>query len=386
MDIASVVGVEDLEASVLEPLCDFAAATSRRLTASLLARLQEQAYRTVESVVAPACRCALLGYPNHTNPGDHAVWLGAKSVLERLRIEIVYECSWRDYSREALADAVQDGAQIVFTGGGNFGDLWPATHALRERVLQDFKGARVVQLQQTVHFRRAENLARTRKLLEEHGNVALVVRDRLSLELVQRSFDVDVLLGPDLAFACPLDAPTDAPAADIAWIAREDRESRELGPERTPGGVWRVDWNLRSDELRPLEGEAPLSRSVLELINRNQSMTETAAAADGGGHRWRDLAHVREQLTHRRLERGCRLLRRGRVVVTDSLHAHILGLMLGIPTVVTDNNYGKLRGTFETYTRAAPLARWAQTPKAALAVARRWLKASAAGCAGPLDQ
>jgi exopolysaccharide biosynthesis predicted pyruvyltransferase EpsI len=65
------------------------------------------------------------------------------------------------------------------------------------------------------------------------------------------------------------------------------------------------------------------------------------------------------------------------VIVTDSLHAHTLGLMLGIPTVVTDNNYGKLRGTFETFTHAAPLARWADTPEAALALARRWLQESA---------
>src|SRR3981081_4158718 len=127
--------MQEPEAKAVEPLCDFAAATSRRCTASLLGRLREQAYRTVESVVAPASRCALLGYPNHTNPGDHAVWLGAKSVLERLRAEIIYECSWRDYSREALAAAVDAGAQIVFTGGGNFGGGWAGAAAPPQRVL-----------------------------------------------------------------------------------------------------------------------------------------------------------------------------------------------------------------------------------------------------------
>jgi exopolysaccharide biosynthesis predicted pyruvyltransferase EpsI len=378
--------MRQLEATAVEPLCDFTAETSRRCTTSVLERLREQAYRTVEAAIAPASRCALLGYPNHTNPGDHAVWLGAKQILQNLGTEVVYECSWRDYSRQALAAAVLAGAQIVFTGGGNFGDLWPATQALRERVLKDFKGTRTVQLQQSVHFRRTDTLARTRDLLQQHGNVTLIVRDRLSFDLAQRLFDIEVLLGPDLAFACPLQAPTDRATADIAWIAREDRESRELNPECTPSGVWRVDWNLRGNELWPLHGEAPLPSSMRELVNRNRSMTKTAAARDTGGRLWRDLAQVREQLTHRRLERGCRLLRRGRVIVTDSLHAHTLGLMLGIPTVVTDNNYGKLRGTFETFTHAAPLARWAETPEDALAVARRWLQASAADCAGPFDR
>src|SRR5262249_53851066 len=113
-----------------------------------------------------------------------------------------------------------------------------------------------------------------------------------------------------------------------------------------------------------------------ELIDRNRSMAKRAAA---GNCDWRELAQVREQLTHWRLERGCRVLRRGGVIVTDSLHAHILGLMLGIPTVVTDNNYGKLRGTFETFTNALPLAHWAETPDEALALARRVLRASATG-------
>jgi pyruvyl transferase EpsO len=347
-----------------------------RATATVLGRLRREVYRTVEAVIAPGSRCALLGYPNHTNPGDQAIWLGAKSALARLRIEILYECSGRDYSRDALAAAVQDGAQIVFTGGGNFGDLWPATHALRERVLEDFRGTRTVQLQQTVHFSRAANLARTRKLLERHGNVTLVARDRPSLELAQHAFDVPVLLGPDLAFACPQTALGDRPAVDIAWIAREDRESRRTATDHVPGGAWRVDWNLREAELRPLDGEAPLPSSLLELVKRNKRLTKLAAANDRDGHDWRELAQIRGQLTRRRLERGCRMLRRGRVIVTDSLHAHILGLMLGIPTVVTENNYGKLRATFETFTHVAPLAWWAETPEQGLSVARDWVQAN----------
>jgi exopolysaccharide biosynthesis predicted pyruvyltransferase EpsI len=343
-------------------------------TASLLARLSHEAHRSVDAVIAPGSRCALLGYPNHTNPGDHAVWLGAKSILDGLGCELVYECSWRDYSRDALAAAAGAGAGavIVVTGGGNLCDVGPATHRLRERVLNDFRGVGTVQLQQSVHFERRENLARTRKLLERHGNMTLLVRDVPSLELAQRSFDVDVKLGPDLAFACPVMGATgEPPAVDVLWIAREDRESRGLGPARTPSGVWRIDWNLREQELRPLDGEPPLPHSTIELIDRNLSLTNAVSGGRGDvGRMWRELARVRERLTRRRLERACRLLARGRVIVTDSLHAHVLGLMLGIPTVVTDNNYGKLRGTFEAFTRDAPIARWAETPSEALTVAR----------------
>src|SRR2546430_6495856 len=275
---------------------------------------------------------------------------------------------------------------IVFTGGGNFGDLWPATHELRERVLRDFRGVRVVQLQQSVNFKRDATLARTRTLLERHGNVALLVRDLPSLELARHAFGVNVSLGPDLAFACPIvDVTRSAPTVDVLWIARQDRESRRLGPRRAPAGVWRIDWNLRDDELRPLDGETPLPRPTIELIDRNRSLTRALAPGrPDTASTWRELAGIRAQLTDRRPERACRLLARGRVIVTDSLHAHILGLMLEIPTVATDNNYGKLRGTFEAFTHAAPIARWAETPSEALTVAGELLKessreASAAG-------
>jgi exopolysaccharide biosynthesis predicted pyruvyltransferase EpsI len=330
--------------------------------ASVLEDLREQVQRTVAEVIEPGTKCALLGYPNHTNPGDHGVWLGAKATLERRQAEIVYECSWRDYSRDALATAVEEGAQIVFTGGGNFGDLWPATHALRERVLADFVGTRVVQLQQSVHFEHADNLARTADLLRRHGNVTLMVRDRPSLELAERCFDADVRLAPDLAFATPLPAPTEAPRTDVAWIARQDRESRGLNPEFAPRGVWRIDWNLRDNEQQRLSGEPQLPAALNPLVARNKTLTKA-------GGDWRTLAEIREQLTELRLKRGCWILGRGRVIVTDSLHAHVLGLMLGIPSIATDNSYGKLRATFEAFTHAVPLARWADTPSQALAMA-----------------
>ena len=42
-------------------------------TVTVLERLSGQADDAVRAVIAPGSRCALLGYPNHTNPGDHAI-------------------------------------------------------------------------------------------------------------------------------------------------------------------------------------------------------------------------------------------------------------------------------------------------------------------------
>jgi exopolysaccharide biosynthesis predicted pyruvyltransferase EpsI len=51
---------------------------------------------------------------------------------------------------------------------------------------------------------------------------------------------------------------------------------------------------------------------------------------------------------------------------------------MGVPTVVSDNSYGKVRGLYETYTSRAPTARWARSPEDALATAREWIRTAAA--------
>ena len=202
----------------------------REATRELIRSLAADARTSVEAVLDRSSRCALLGYPNHSNPGDHAIWLGAKRLLSELDIETVYECDWKTYSREALSRAVDLQATILLTGGGNFGDLWPNTQGLRERVLADFAGAPTVQLPQSIEFESEENRERARVLLEQHGNVTLMVRDRDSLARARRWFDVPTRLVPDLAFAATPPDPGNSPVVDLLWVARTDKESRGFPP------------------------------------------------------------------------------------------------------------------------------------------------------------
>lgn len=74
-----------------------------------------------------------------------------------------------------------------------------------------------------------------------------------------------------------------------------------------------------------------------------------------------------------RVRAGCALLAHGRVVVTDRLHAHILSLLMGIPNVLLDNSYGKVRRFYDEWTSSSPLTHFAQTPEEAFAIARELL-------------
>jgi pyruvyl transferase EpsO len=70
---------------------------------------------------------------------------------------------------------------------------------------------------------------------------------------------------------------------------------------------------------------------------------------------------------------GRRLLSRGRVVVTDRLHGHILSLLMGIPNVVVDTGYGKVAGVRAAWTARSPTSRLAASPGEVPGLARELL-------------
>jgi exopolysaccharide biosynthesis predicted pyruvyltransferase EpsI len=107
------------------------------------------------------------------------------------------------------------------------------------------------------------------------------------------------------------------------------------------------------------------------LMRRGRAMTRAVAA--GQDVDTAALWKLWDTISRERLAQACQLLRRGRVVVTDRLHVHVMALHMGIPCVVSDNSYGKVRGLYDTYTCPMPLARWARSPADALEIANELL-------------
>jgi pyruvyl transferase EpsO len=145
------------------------------------------------------------------------------------------------------------------------------------------------------------------------------------------------------------------PTADILWLLRSDKESR--GALRDlPSGSVRRDWLDLGVE------DADAQRNAEELNARIQGFV--GAARDWPARAtpvFSALAEAYEALARLRVDRGLRLLSRGRMIVTDRLHGHILGLCLGIPQVVLDNSYRKISSTFETWTALSAITRWADS-------------------------
>jgi exopolysaccharide biosynthesis predicted pyruvyltransferase EpsI len=325
----------------------------------IVADLRRTVLETVKRALDKQDVGAMIDFPNYGNVGDSAIWLGQLACLRTLGIRSPrYICDVRTYDRAELARRVGSGA-ILLTGGGNFGDLWPAIHRVREDVIAHFPHNRILQLPQTIHFVEADALARSRALVRAHPGLTLLVRDHKSLAIARDQLGVPSYLCPDMAFCLPAGRATTRPDRDMLWLMRTDAE-RGVGASMEAQPRERVDW---VDDID----------TAMQRINRR--LSAALKRSSGPVHRWATRATT-EPLARQRLARGVRLLSRGRVVVTDRLHGHILCVLRGAPHVVLDDRFGKLSGFRDVWTREAEGVRWATSLDEATALAAELLRSA----------
>ncbi len=295
-------------------------------------------------------RLALLDFPDYSNVGDAAIWLGELTYLRRQHgVRPAYVCHLENYDPEALRRSLPAGP-IFLSGGGNFGDLWPGFQEFRERVLADFPDRTVVQLPQSIHFQSQRRQERTARAIQAHGDVVLMVRDEASRDLAERHFDCRVELVPDMAFALgPLAWPR-KPELPRLGLLRNDRE-RLHDVAHADATLPRADW-VDGDVC----GQTVRRRALLRLLPELG-----LAARDPMARR----EHLYGHLAAARVARGLHLLTGAETVVSDRLHGHVLCTLLGQRHTLLDNNYGKISRFVETWTRDLEILR-VRTPEAEL--------------------
>jgi exopolysaccharide biosynthesis predicted pyruvyltransferase EpsI len=324
--------------------------------AELLLHLQRAVIDTIGSVVDRSAPIALLDFPAYDNPGDSAIWLGELAALRSLGAErLVYTCDLRTFDADVLRHRIGRGT-ILLSGGGNFGDLWPAHQEFRERIIGGFPDNPIVQLPQSIHFDDVHAFHRARRVLSSHRALTLLVRDRRSEEIAANEFGTTVLLCPDAAFALgPLSRPG-TPTDQVRWLCRSDAES--LGGDWPSDARNRVDW-----------AEAP--GTVLGRVSRDLSDRLGRARPGARGMLRTLVSSTYRPLARQRLHRGVALISAASLLVTDRLHGHVLACLLGVPHVLVDNSYGKLRGFYDAWTASSPIVQWAGSPAEAASLVRQ---------------
>ena len=314
---------------------------------SLVACLSARVDAVLHDCLSGHHAVALAPYPHHANTGDSAIWWGTVTALRRAGVRVAYACDHRTFDPRALQRAVPEGPFLI-AGGGNFGDVYPDEAGLRDRILREVCDRPVIQLSQSLWFRDERAAAHLGRLCRDHPSFRLLVRDTRSRDLAARLLGLPARLCPDMAFALGvLSSWRRAPCIDVLTLIRADGESA-AGPTRrtlpadlaaqtadwpmrwpaaTRGWPLRLQWSwVRNQALRRVPGLGP------ESLRRLTSGPWDAIA------RARTIA-------------GCRFLSRGRVLVTDRLHGHILAVLAGQPHVVLDTANGKLRAFYDTWTR-----------------------------------
>lgn len=324
----------------------------------------KQAIETTLSAVIPPGPLALVDFPNHPNVGDSAIWLGEIAYIQKDRsVSPAYCCSIASYSEGDLKAAVPSGA-ILIHGGGNFGTIWRDHQDFRLELLARFPDRPIIQLPQSIHFSNESSIAETARAIDAHGAFTLLVRDQKSLDFARNRFDCPVHLCPDSAFYLG-PARRMRPEADLLYLLRTDVE--QAGEHRIPDTTETrivTDWLGEPRYRRRLGKLTGVTRGILAGGRANTLKREIFNASAWARYR-----------------RGVEILSRGRVVITDRLHAHIVSLLLDIPNVTLDNSYGKLGSFIEAWTKDYNGLRRAANVETAVNGARELLSLARDGAA-----
>lgn len=299
--------------------------------------------------------CAVLDFPDYGNVGDSAIWLGQIEALKRLGVSIDYVANHHSLSPAILRKRMKDGV-ILVNGGGNFGTLWPILQAHRERVLAEFKDYPVVQLPQSIFYDDETAIGRTRALIAGHPDFTLMVRDQPSLKIATEQLGAKAILCTDSAFFLAGKLRRQNAVVDILVLARTDKEKVTNGLEESLARSGRsfeiADW---------IDDPMNISRTIALKLWRRAFGRLTSIPGFFGA-----LTAVWNSVARKRVERGSGLLSRGRVVITDRLHGHIMCTLLDIPHVVLDNSYGKVQSFIAEWTHASPLVHRASSADVAV--------------------
>ena len=326
-------------------------------------RLQRDSLDVLRPLLGPGIPVALIDFPLHDNAGDSLIYLGERAYLRRLGIPVRYQTSVGRYRPADLANLHPDGP-ILLHGGGNFGDRWALFQHFRERVIADFPDRRIVQLPQSMEMTPGSG-QRVRSAYLAHHDLTVLLRDTRSMRRAADLLEgVRVEYCPDLAFGYR-PTRTRRPRVDIVQLRRTDSESTGMSLLAGGGGSWSqetVDWNY-----------SPLEKLAWNLAKAPGSVAKRVPTALP--RFYRAFVDPGYTLAARTLVRAAEdTLLRGRVVVTDRLHAAVLATLLGRPVVARDNANGKLAAVYADYLGRFPLARFAHTAEEASDQVRELLR------------
>lgn len=309
--------------------------------AETLRDIRSESLEGLSSVIDTSRPVALLDIPNHQNVGDHMIVCGELEYLRKLGVDIAYVSDRRRFREQELRRRMPKGT-ILIHGGGNFGDIWVESQHFREALASMFPQYEIVQLPQSVFYRDPQKALGAGLSFGKHGAFTVIVRESESLDRCARLMpNVARRLIPDMALGWMPEIEAGELSHEILLLDRQDQEkSDELWiPNMAQFGQYRsTDWDFGS-WLGAWYYGAQVPGEISRILNKD----------------WvsRMLYPIRGMMTQyisqKYANNGVRLLHGSKLVVTNRLHAQILAILMDIPSISVDQEYGKIGSVYREY-------------------------------------
>jgi exopolysaccharide biosynthesis predicted pyruvyltransferase EpsI len=323
---------------------------------AIISDIQTKTQEILSKALSSHNKVALVDFPNHHNAGDSLIYLGEQEYLRRLGVTIGYVSDVARYDAAQLRRQVPHGP-ILIQGGGSLGDTWLEIQEFRERVISDFRDRRVIQLAQSVHFRSPDRAKLAREVFEAHPDFTVMVRESQSADTAARLFpNTNVLYCPDLAYGIGLQSSR-LPSLTSVGLLRGDLEQNHDTTTLSSFLDYSSDWGW-DGITKPLWNVLRVPGFVARTL---PSLSQLLYPA---------LEFEYNSIAKTNLAQAIRKLERGKIVVTDRLHAGILGALLQKTVILIDNNYGKLAAMYDDHLGKFPNVYYAGTPDQALELVR----------------
>ncbi|QNE15588.1 polysaccharide pyruvyl transferase family protein [Pseudarthrobacter sp. NBSH8] len=291
--------------------------------------MKDEAVSAFDRIFDGIKEVVLTDFPDHENVGDSAIALGELEYFRTRAIEVTKIYCVGTLYRGVYASEIP----VVIHGGGNFGGLYPAVENHRYSMARNLSAdTPLIQAPQSVHF--VDDVSRQNFIthLADRRNFRMGVRDNYSSSKIVDSLP-DHIISPDAVHLLG-QIQAASPTQSTVILARTDGESaanREA--VRKFGSVdWLEDypWTRRQTLLR---WKYRYLGRVGDWLNPNPA-------------RW-------EAIAQGRMDRGVGILATGETIVTDRLHAMLIGLQMGRQVIAIDNNNQKLSSYADTWFGAA---------------------------------
>jgi len=151
----------------------------------------------------------IIGTPEHTNSGDHAILIAQKNLLKKYvegNKEII-EVSSYAFKKEfpKLKQEIKDDDLITIIGGGNMGNEYLFEEDARQTMIREFPNNMIISFPQSIYFKKGTKKEEFDKFIEvysNHKNLHVFARDEVSFEKLKELLPTGkIYLVPDVVLS-----------------------------------------------------------------------------------------------------------------------------------------------------------------------------------------